>query len=191
MLIYPIVLFARGAALALCYPILQRMGGGCHWKNLVVSWWGGLRGSVGLALALQINHTIYSGALWGGPYQVEFITQYLPCRDIPHRMLMMTTVVVFTTVVINGTSMAWLMKLLKMTELPRDRKFMIKAAYTRIEDMTRDFVEELKTKSQHHGVNWRVVETERLTDKGKNCEFESCERDSFMSAWQEAFNMER
>ncbi len=87
--------------------------------------------------------------------------------------------------------LAWLMKLLKMTELPRDRKFMIKAAYTRIEDMTRDFVEELKTKSQHHGVNWRVVETERLTDKGKNCEFESCERDSFMSAWQEAFNMER
>ena len=44
----------------------------------------------------------------GGPSQVEFITQYLPCRDIPHRMLMMTTVVVFTTVVINGTSMAWL-----------------------------------------------------------------------------------
>ena len=28
-------------------------------------WWGGLRGSVGLALALVIQHTIYDQKMWG------------------------------------------------------------------------------------------------------------------------------
>ena len=54
VLIYPIILFARGAAIALFYPLLSRMGTGCTWKEAVVMWWGGLRGSVGLALALSV-----------------------------------------------------------------------------------------------------------------------------------------
>ena len=29
-------------------------------------WWGGLRGSVGLALALIVFHTQYSARSWGG-----------------------------------------------------------------------------------------------------------------------------
>ena len=31
----------------------------------VIMWWGGLRGSVGLALALVIQHTIYDQKMWG------------------------------------------------------------------------------------------------------------------------------
>ena len=49
-MIYPIILFARGAAIALSYPLLKRMGTGCTWKEAVVMWWGGLRGSVRPAL---------------------------------------------------------------------------------------------------------------------------------------------
>ena len=35
-------------------PILSRMGYGLPWKDAVVMIWGGLRGAVGLALALQV-----------------------------------------------------------------------------------------------------------------------------------------
>ena len=35
-------------------PLLTRMGYGLPWKDAVVMIWGGLRGAVGLALALQV-----------------------------------------------------------------------------------------------------------------------------------------
>ncbi len=39
----------------MCFsPILTRLGYGLEWNNAVVMIWGGLRGAVGLALALQV-----------------------------------------------------------------------------------------------------------------------------------------
>jgi len=35
-------------------PLLTRIGYGLPWKDAVVMIWGGLRGAVGLALALQV-----------------------------------------------------------------------------------------------------------------------------------------
>ena len=35
-------------------PILMRIGYGLTWQSAVVVCWGGLRGAVGLALALQV-----------------------------------------------------------------------------------------------------------------------------------------
>ena len=44
-------------------PILMRIGYGLSWQNAVVAAWGGLRGAVGLALALQvyIDHPLVGG----------------------------------------------------------------------------------------------------------------------------------
>jgi NhaP-type Na+/H+ or K+/H+ antiporter len=55
VLIYPIVLFSRGLAIFVAFPLLKRMGTGATWQDAVIMWWGGLRGSVGLALALVIQ----------------------------------------------------------------------------------------------------------------------------------------
>ena len=35
-------------------PVLAHMGYGLSWQNAVIVMWGGLRGAVGLALALQV-----------------------------------------------------------------------------------------------------------------------------------------
>ena len=35
-------------------PVLARIGYGLTWQNAVILCWGGLRGAVGLALALQV-----------------------------------------------------------------------------------------------------------------------------------------
>lgn len=37
-------------------PLLKRIGYGLSWQNGVVMVWGGLRGAVGLALALIVLH---------------------------------------------------------------------------------------------------------------------------------------
>ena len=44
-------------------PILMRIGYGLSWQSAVVAAWGGLRGAVGLALALQvyIDHPLIGG----------------------------------------------------------------------------------------------------------------------------------
>ena len=80
-------------------------------------WWGGLRGSVGLALAITIQHTTYDVTMWGGKGTMIDGTYSLDCRDQPSTVVAMTVVVVTLTVVINGVTMAPLMKLLRMTDV--------------------------------------------------------------------------
>ena len=68
--LYPAVLLTRGATIALLYPLLsflgKRAGLPLSWRAAVVMWWGGLRGSVGLALALGVYHEEGSLETWGG-----------------------------------------------------------------------------------------------------------------------------
>ena len=52
LLVYIEVLFARAAVIAVLYPILRKCGYGLTPYDATVCWWGGLRGAVGLALAL-------------------------------------------------------------------------------------------------------------------------------------------
>ena len=56
-LVYFEVLFARAAVIAFLYPILKRRGYGLTLADATVCWWGGLRGAVGLALALVVNES--------------------------------------------------------------------------------------------------------------------------------------
>ena len=39
------------------FPVLKRVGYSMTWKDVVVITWGGLRGAVGLALALVVAQT--------------------------------------------------------------------------------------------------------------------------------------
>ena len=80
-------------------------------------WWGGLRGSVGLALALTIQHTMYDEGMWGlGWHREADGSLSLDCRDQPSTVVAMTVVVVALTVVVNGVTMAPLMAFLRMTD---------------------------------------------------------------------------
>lgn len=46
----------RGLAIALLSPLLSRLGYGISWGKGIVITWGGLRGAVGLSLALVVEH---------------------------------------------------------------------------------------------------------------------------------------
>ena len=101
LLMYPIVLVARGAGVALHFPLLKRLGTRATWKEAVVMWWGGLRGSVGLALGLVVHHTVYDESMWGNERATPE-SRSLNCRDQPNMVLVLTVIVVCSTVVING-----------------------------------------------------------------------------------------
>ena len=52
IVVYILVVAIRLVVICLLYPILKRTGYGINWKTALVMLWGGLRGAVGLALAL-------------------------------------------------------------------------------------------------------------------------------------------
>merc|ERR1719446_265396 len=193
--IYPMVLLTRGVTFLLCYPLLKRIGTPVDWKDAVVMWWGGLRGSVGLALALVISHTAYDSYMWaekfdanGAPvdYQVGD-GGYLHCRDAPFLFLMMTCVVITMTVVVNGMTMMPLMQKLGMTELSEERKFMMLAMHESVETETRKYVNLLKFKDRARAdVDWEVV-SKFINMPPPNYE---C-LDEETSAWLQILNLER
>jgi NhaP-type Na+/H+ or K+/H+ antiporter len=192
--IYPIILFARGVAILVFYPLLRRLGTGCTWKEAVVMWWGGLRGSVGLALGLSIHHTIYDSKMWGegqvGAWGKKLWEPTLDCRDQPMMVLILTLFVVLTTVVINGVTMAPLMRMLKLTEVPEDRQFMLQRARRRLARKTQKAVEALKTKygSSLQDVPWAQLGGASLSHcHSAMCQVEDVDR----ATWLLVLNMER
>jgi len=163
--IYPIVLLTRFVAIALFFPLLSRIGTKCTWQDAVVMWWGGLRGSVGLALALVIDHTTYDANQWGdgpgaGASPVDGTNvPPLNCRDQPQIALLMTVVVVTGTVIINGITMMPLMNLLKLTTPSQDRRFQLNTAYLQLRKKTEKYLTVLQEKqAAHAGADWDYVQ---------------------------------
>ena len=160
LVIYPIILFARGVAILMFFPLLKRLGTGCTWKDAVVMWWGGLRGSVGLALALALMHTQWSHDMWGGKMVWNLAGETagaLPCYDVPTNALTMICFVVLMTVVINGITMAPLMKALGMTGVPDARQFTVNQALSNLTSETEKMMNKLKSDDDHQSADWSQV----------------------------------
>ena len=58
LLIYVFLAIIRATVFITLMPLLQRFGYGLNRKDAIVAWWGGLRGSVGLALALNVFNQV-------------------------------------------------------------------------------------------------------------------------------------
>ena len=159
--IYFIVLVARGAAMCLFYPLLKRLGTQCTWQEAVVMWWGGLRGAVGLALALAIHHTKYDGNMWGDKSHDDILL----CRDQPTMILMVSAMVVVMTVIVNGITMAPLMKRLRLTDVDDERTFMLQQAWAKIEADTKRFIDSVEKNNIKHfrRVDWETVHANEMT----------------------------
>jgi len=79
------------------YPILAHMGYGINWKDALIMTWGGLRGAVGLALALQL--------FLDPEVDLEYGTQ----------VLFHMGVIAVMTLLINGTTTPMLLSMLGVT----------------------------------------------------------------------------
>jgi NhaP-type Na+/H+ or K+/H+ antiporter len=99
VLVYLEVLFARAVVMCLLFPILKRCGYGLTRAEAAVCVWGGLRGSVGLALALVVS---------------EESAAY-PDEKVGPVVLLCTGVVVVLTLTVNGTTTAALLQWLGLT----------------------------------------------------------------------------
>lgn len=182
-------LVARAAALVLHFPILRKLGTGCKWQEAVVMWWGGLRGSVGLALALVVQHASYDGVMWPAP-SASAPPQSLPCRDWPNGILVVTVFVIAFTVGVNGISMSHLMLRLRLLDLTDERCFMVNRAHDKLEEETQAYIEEQKKKRPviFRDIDWDYVNEKRLNQS----HWEPLKvADEGKAAWLEVLNIER
>eukprot|EP00397_Hematodinium_sp_SG-2012_P002487 GEMP01002494.1.p1 GENE.GEMP01002494.1~~GEMP01002494.1.p1 ORF type:complete len:1068 (+),score=187.40 GEMP01002494.1:33-3236(+) len=60
---YITMMVIRLLMLFMLFPILKRWGVGCSQKDLYIMWWGGLRGAVGLSLALYMRRLAEDGKI--------------------------------------------------------------------------------------------------------------------------------
>ena len=96
LLFYVWMNVARGLMILMLYPLLRRIGYGLDWQNAAVMSWGGLRGAVGLALALVVS-----------------LEKQFPEKDRA-RVMFLTGGVVILTLVVNGTTTASLLNYLNL-----------------------------------------------------------------------------
>ena len=99
LIVYVGINLIRLIMIYLFYPIMRKINYGMCKREAVVLAWGGLRGAVGLTLAL-----------------VAFYTPSIP-SDIRHQILFLTGGIVTLTLLVNATTMGWMLK--KMRLVPK------------------------------------------------------------------------
>ena len=96
--LYAFVILIRFVMLILFYPLLYYTGYGMDWRKMLVVGWGGLRGAVGLALALAVEDS---------PLFEDEETRSL--------ILFYVSGIVLLTLILNGPSTGFVLRILGLT----------------------------------------------------------------------------
>ncbi len=99
IILYIGVHIIRAIVIAIFYPIMRKSGYGMDLKNATVLWYGALRGAVGLALALIVT------------------AEMAIAPDVRGQFLFFTAGLVILTLLINATSIKYLVNALGLTKI--------------------------------------------------------------------------
>ena len=106
LLVYVALNLIRYVMIAMLYPMMKRIGYGLNRQESLVLTWGGLRGALGMTLALMVSYT---------PSIPEVI------RD---QILFLTAGIVTLTLCVNATTVRWLLNRLGMINTSTARNMM-------------------------------------------------------------------
>lgn len=133
------IFIVRAIVIAMFYPAMRKIGYGIDKKDSIVMWWGALRGAIGLALAL-----IVAG------------TESIP-EDIRDQFLFLTAGIVTLTLLINATTIKWLVSKLGMLRVSPAKQAMINNANEYIQQSAELSLERLKKERYLRRSNWKKV----------------------------------
>ncbi|KAI7844005.1 hypothetical protein COHA_002542 [Chlorella ohadii] len=101
----------RAAGIALLYPLCSRLGYGMNWRDALVMTWAGLRGAVGLVLALSVRNSDDMGSL-----------------EFRERLFFFVGLQALLTVVLQGSTMRPLLRVLGYLDLSGAERAVQRAA---------------------------------------------------------------
>ena len=120
LVIWVLAVVVRGLMLVAFWPVLRRCEGMSKYQKLkahdgVVMCWGGLRGAVGLALAIVVKHLVWLGEAGDAPKEKS-----------KQLLLFHVGGIAFLTLLVNGTSSGKLLEMLHMTDKSETTKHLEK-----------------------------------------------------------------
>ena len=135
------ILIIRTVVIVALMPILARIGIGLTKEKSIVLIWGGLRGAVSLALALIVatNETLD-----------------IHLRD---QILFLTAGIVVLTIIVNGSSMRFVMAKLGLDKLPIAKQKTLAKVQEKVADEVIKVREQLQTDTNLKAVNWPLVDS--------------------------------
>tara|TARA_R110002096_G_scaffold407290_4_gene605749 strand:- start:513 stop:2861 length:2349 start_codon:yes stop_codon:yes gene_type:complete len=131
----------RAIVLLLLYPIMKRSGYGLSFSEALVVWYGALRGAIALALAL-----IVAGV------DDQFIS-----KQIKDQFLFYTAGIVTLTLLINASTIKYLVNALGLTKISSAKSLMLKNAREYLYDTTSNQIERLQSERYIRNANWKQV----------------------------------
>ena len=137
--IYLAVNLIRTAVIFLFYPLMKRVGYGLTVRDAIILSWGGLRGALGLSLAMMVSCTLS-----------------IPV-DIRNQVLLMTAGVVTLTLTVNATTIRRLLARLGLTEIPVAQSFVDYNIRKRVSDSSQKYFDRLRSRESLSGADWEKV----------------------------------
>ncbi|KAB2604592.1 sodium/hydrogen exchanger 8 [Pyrus ussuriensis x Pyrus communis] len=117
ILLYVYVQVSRFIVVAVSFPLLRYFGYGLDWKEAIILIWSGLRGAVALSLSLSVKRTSDSSSLISSDTGVLFV--------------FFTGGIVFLTLVVNGSTTQFILRLLDLDKLSAAKRRVLE--YTKYE----------------------------------------------------------
>ena len=121
-------------------PIFRKMGYGFDWRQTIVLGYSGLRGGVSLILALSVF------------LEEEF------SKPLRYLVLFHTAGIALLSLLINGTTMAYLLKVLGLMRMPEIKKKVLKSIIKSYRKEVNNVLDELKEK------NFNKIEWDKLKE---------------------------
>ena len=112
--------------------------------NMILVAWGGLRGAVGLALALII----------AGDSRLQMRDESDPRTILRYKLVFFVAGIVVLTLLVNGVTTGMVVKRYKLDQVSDTKKRMMKENFRRLKEGGMDQLEDLKTESALYDVNW-------------------------------------
>lgn len=140
ILVYVGVNIVRMLVISILYPFMKKAGYGLTRHESFILAWGGLRGALGLTLALMVSYTLE-----------------IP-EDIRRQILLFTGGIVTLTLAVNATTMRWLLLKLGLTKVPSAKMLLDYSLKKQITDNSEKYLERLKKREALEVANWALVE---------------------------------
>ena len=131
----------RLIAIGSLWPILTKIGYSISWKSILVMTWGGLRGAVGLALALIVSQ------------DPRIVSPTLGSKFLFH-----TAGIVLMSLLINATSIKYLLRVLGMFDISVAKLHTMRTAVSMLRRDRRRSMNMLKSDKFLADSAWEVVE---------------------------------
>jgi len=157
ILLYILLSIIRGIMVVICSPFLRYYGYGLQprtcstlkfWKSMFIVTWGGLRGAVGLVLALAVS---VDAEVRDNASEPSF----------PDRVLLFTAGMVVLTTLVNAAFMERVIGMLGMMDVSEHEKELFRSAIAFLDTKHTNIVERLQNQHANPhmaGVDWGALE---------------------------------